>query len=100
MEKLGLYHRKCKQCGKHFECRIEYAYKRPKKTDNSTFHYFCSYKCVRAYDAENARKPTPKQQEILTLLNRGMSLKEVGETVGVNASRVGRVRDLWSVAAK
>ena len=100
METMGLYPRKCARCGAEFECRIEYAYKRVRKTNRELYDYFCSYKCVRAYDAENERKPTPRQQEILRLLNKGMEVADVAHELNASSCMVKVTRDKWSVAAR
>ena len=54
MGMLGLYPHKCRQCGKEFEGRREYAFKVPKRPGWDKYYYFCSHKCFRAY--ENSEK--------------------------------------------
>lgn len=48
-EAFGYFPRKCKNCGKNFESRYEYAYKRNREYGKGQY-YFCSYSCMREYD--------------------------------------------------
>ena len=68
-ENMGLHNRKCTQCGKQFEGRMEYAYKIPIKKITSAYYYFCSYKCMRAYEKEHVNER--KKKEIAWQLNGG-----------------------------
>ena len=47
MTLFDLHARKCKQCGKKFEARLEYAYK-IERVHKSTL-WFCSYHCLQDY---------------------------------------------------
>lgn len=53
---LGLHKRKCAECGKDFEARIEYVYKIEDYHTNTkgTTHWYCSYTCYRK--AQKRRK--------------------------------------------
>ena len=55
---LGLRIHKCVNCGKTFECSVDYVYKRTKPNSRGYFNYLCSYSCLREYDKthENKRK--------------------------------------------
>ena len=59
-EMLGLHKRECKQCGKQFESRTSYAYRIPTRKTGQ-FTYFCSWKCLRAYEQEHANWKKKKQ---------------------------------------
>lgn len=95
--KVGLYEHKCKQCGKHFECRSEYAYKLSKRNSTKGFHYFCSYKCLRAYEEEHSKKkkPNEKERQMLELLKAGIGLNEISRQLDVSKSYVTMTRDKW-----
>ena len=45
VETLGMHTHICPVCGREFECRQEYAYKRFTKDKKSI--YFCSWSCLR-----------------------------------------------------
>lgn len=47
---LDLYPHKCKQCGKYFKCSKQYVYKAGIRKG---IVWFCSYKCLRAYETED-----------------------------------------------
>ena len=50
-ETLGLFKRKCSECGKDFESHTEYVYKRNRKgRKKAAYDYFCSYSCMRKWD--------------------------------------------------
>ena len=52
-ESVGLHPHKCYVCGKEFECRVEYTYRRYKKgAKGNTYDYFCSYTCMRKAQKE------------------------------------------------
>lgn len=71
-ETLGLHERKCVQCGKDFEARQEWQYKRPKTVhDHTSYRYFCSYRCLRAYEKEHEHVNVKKQRMIQYQLNIG-----------------------------
>lgn len=56
---IGLHAHVCKSCGKTFECRTSYAYKKNVGKHNSTTIWFCSYTCMRSFEKEklvNAQK--------------------------------------------
>ena len=53
MKAFDLYKRKCPVCGKRFESGVMYAYKREKR--HNSYHYFCSWHCLRQFD-RNSRK--------------------------------------------
>ena len=92
---VGLYKHKCKQCMKEFECRREYAYKIPFSKNDGRYYWFCSYKCIRAYerDHDKRKKPTEAQKRILDLLDSGMKLADAARMLGMRYSQVAFIRD-------
>ncbi len=94
---IGLYPRKCKQCGKKFDCRKEYRYKILRYGSEECYDWFCSWKCIQAYRREHTKvkKPDERDQKILNLLDCGRSLAETGEMMGLSRKVVIRVRDKW-----
>lgn len=52
---FDLHKRKCKQCGKPFESRMEYAYKMERRKGKKLYYYFCSWHCLRQYENANAK---------------------------------------------
>jgi hypothetical protein len=49
VEALGLKEHKCTVCGKKFECKTTYAYRKVNKKGKANI-YFCSYSCMRKYE--------------------------------------------------
>ena len=47
---IGLWPHKCHVCGKMFECTKDYVYKILRK--GGAYTWFCSYKCMRAFEKE------------------------------------------------
>lgn len=97
MVQIGLYPHKCKECGKKFEARSEYAYKLHRYKSSDDFEWFCSYKCLREYEKTHSRKkkPTVCEQKYLDLLDTGLTITEVARLKNVNVSFVGRVKHKW-----
>lgn len=53
LKTIGLHEHVCFTCGKTFECRADYVYKkRVSKTKNP--EYFCSYTCMRKAEKDGA----------------------------------------------
>ena len=50
--------KKCAICGKDIYAGEEWAYKRREKSERTK--WFCSYKCMRAYDAKRGQKKRPE----------------------------------------
>ena len=50
--------KKCAICGKDIYAGEEWAYKRREKSERTK--WFCSYKCMRAYDAKHGQKKRPE----------------------------------------
>ena len=94
---IGLYPHKCKECGKKFEARSEYAYKLHKYKTSDDFVWFCSYKCLRAYEDKHTRKkkPNERDQKVLDLIREGISLTEIGRRFGITYGMVAYIRDKW-----
>jgi len=46
LKTIGLHEHVCYTCGKTFECRSEYAYKKYTSRTQGT-EYYCSYTCMR-----------------------------------------------------
>jgi YHS domain-containing protein len=76
-ETVGLYNRICTQCGKHFEGRSEYAYKVQDKHITDKYYYFCSWKCLRAYEREHI--DWKKKKEIAYQLSVGEIKEDIYE---------------------
>ena len=53
LKTIGLYKHRCRVCGKEFECRSSYAYKRGR---NDNYIWFCSWHCIREYDKRIEKK--------------------------------------------
>ena len=87
---IGLYPHKCRECGKKFEARTEYAYKLHKYQSSDDCDWFCSYKCLRAYESKHTRKkkPNERDQKILDMISEGLSLTEIGKRFGITYSMV------------
>lgn len=59
LKAFDLHKRKCAQCGKNFESRMEYAYKVERRKGKKLYYYFCSWHCLRQYEKNkqvNGRK--------------------------------------------
>lgn len=97
MKSIGLYPHKCKKCGKKFEARSEYAYKLHKFKTSDEFVWFCSYRCLRAYENTHSKKkkPSEREQEILNLIAKGINLTDVGRRFGITYQAVAYIRDKW-----
>lgn len=97
MVRIGLYPHKCKECSKKFEARSEYAYKLHRFRSSDDYDWFCSYKCLRAFEAKHSKKkkPSEREQEILDLLKRGINPTEVGKKLGMSYQMVAYIRDKW-----
>ena len=54
--------KKCAICGKDIYAGEEWAYKRREKSERTK--WFCSYKCMRAYDAKHGSKQVPDIEEM------------------------------------
>ena len=46
LKTIGLHEHKCYVCGKVFECRVDYVYKKHTNKAKGT-EYYCSYSCMR-----------------------------------------------------
>ena len=96
---IGLYPHKCKQCGKEFECRSEWAYKLPRKGRLDHF-WFCTHRCIRAYEEalqeKKMRTPSERDREILELLAEGVGATEIARKMGLSYYQVVRIRDKWA----
>lgn len=100
-ETMGLIERKCAQCGRTFEARMEWAYKITKPGSICTYFWFCRHKCIRAYEREHTKpqeRPTKLQEAILERLEELHSLAEVAREFGVSYKRVQNIRDKWGKA--
>lgn len=54
-EALGLHEHTCHTCGKNFECRTDYAYKKYTTRSRGT-EYYCSYTCMRKAERNEESK--------------------------------------------
>lgn len=99
MIQIGMYPRKCRNCGKEFECRKEWGWKIPRNRNNGTYFYFCRYSCMREYEkAKEARKKpkmTPMTMQVLGLLREGYNQSEAGRIVGMTYKQVNRIKEAW-----
>ncbi len=89
MKLFDLHDRKCKQCGKLFESRKEYAYRSQVK--KGRYIYFCSYKCMRKYEKkkeENKVKYSEIEQSVYRALGEGMTPKEAADALGLSMPTV------------
>ena len=99
VETMGLHPRTCQQCGKGFESRSDYAYR--KETGHGKSIWFCSHKCIRAFEREalvrnrRGKAPGDDAQKILRLLKRGLSQSQVADELGIRPQRVAEIRDRW-----
>ena len=99
-KQIGIYPRKCRWCGKEFECRREYGWKIPISRKSDFYYYFCKYSCMRAYEKDKEEKKvrgkkTPEDKQVLALLNAGYNQCEASRITGVNYRRVRTIRDKW-----
>lgn len=100
-ETMGLFERKCTQCGKTFEARSEWAYRIPKTRSSCAYFWFCQHKCIRAYEREHTKpqeRPTKWQEAVLKRLEELHSLAEVAREFGISYKRVSNIRDKWGKA--
>ena len=97
MIQIGLYPHKCKQCGKRFEARREYAYKLPKFHRTDDYDWFCSYKHLRQYEQEHSLKEklTAREVEAINLMEQGLKTMEIATRMGVSRNRVLAIKDKW-----
>ena len=95
MISIGLHEHECEQCGKKFECRSEYAYKKQRRSGLAVYRWFCSYKCMRAYETTSKKHPTKRESEILDQLNKGLKCAEICKNSGVSKSYVYQVKNKW-----
>lgn len=93
--------KKCHLCGKRF-LGSEDAW-RFKRTQQGISHilYFCSWSCIRKWDAEmeakrkKGRKRCPQEQEIYRLLAEKEQPKLICERLGINRSTYWYYRERW-----
>ena len=90
MEQHGfIIEHECPICGKTFVTTSEWVYKRG---SGHRVTYLCSYKHMRQWDDEHKRKPgkneSPYKDQIIELLNKGLSQAKVAETLGINVNTV------------
>ena len=97
MIQVGLYPHKCKQCGKRFEARREYAYKLPKFHKTEEYYWFCSYKHLRQYEQEHSsvKKLTPREAEAIRMVEQGFTTMEIATKMGVSRNRVFAIKEKW-----
>lgn len=95
MISIGLHEHECIQCGKKFECRNEYAYKKPRRSGLAIYRWFCSYKCMRTYETTSKKHPTKRESEILDQLNKGLKYDEICKNSGVSKSYISQVKKKW-----
>ena len=89
MKLFDLFDRKCRQCGKHFESRKEYSYRKTVK--KGRYIYFCSYKCMRLYEKarmEKKVKYSEIEQSVYKALAAGMTPKETADALGLSMPTV------------
>ena len=82
---------KCAECGKSFCAREEWAYVRAKESTSSHKKWFCSWGCLRKYEAKHGdgnRKPNKAKDEILRMLSEGKSAKEISDVLGIRQAMV------------
>ena len=80
--------RKCEICKKDFCARDEWVYVRGVDSHRK---WFCSWKCLRKYDAkqeERKKKPCQTKDEILQMLAEGKNAKEISEELGIRQAMV------------
>ena len=65
MIQIGLYPHKCKNCGKRFEARSEYVYKRDRANKSKEFDWFCSYRCLREAELKEVTKKSKWRKRLV-----------------------------------
>ena len=83
MNDLG-HERKCSLCKKRFILYPDWVYKKGK---HEHCYVFCSWKCLRAYEAgQGTAKET--RDKIIQALKDGLTVREISILLGVDQSRV------------
>ena len=88
MEHGYLIEHDCQQCGKQFIPTSMWVYKR---TKGNVIKYFCSWHCLKEWDEAHVKKnckPGKHKDEIIELLESGMSRAKVAEQLGVSVPMV------------
>ena len=76
--------RKCPICGKVFLAHEEWAYK---KTKDKHSNIFCSWGCLRKWEAQHGSRKD-RQQRIINALSDGLNPKEAALLLGEPVSKV------------
>jgi DNA-binding NarL/FixJ family response regulator len=86
-ERFDRMEKNCDRCGKEFVMPCgDWAYKRYK---GKGVQYFCSWKCIRAYEREHDKpKKIDERERIIQALADGLSVKEVSTLLDVDTSKV------------
>ena len=95
MNYIGIYVHKCPICGKKFECRSDYGWKKQLGNKGDKFAWFCSYSCMREFERTKIKKPTKRQKEIMDTLKSTKNIEETARILGIKRGRVVAVRDQW-----
>ena len=98
MSDFAYREKKCLECGKKFIVQSvdDYVYKR---WCNGQDRYFCSWSCVRKWDAEREPK-TLRRDRIIDGLKDGLSIAEICNRYGVDRSNVVYWRDKLKVQSE
>ena len=82
----GKMEKACKNCGKEFEMPCgDWAFKKYK---GRSILYFCSWKCIRAWEKVHEVSKIDQRERIIQALSDGLTVKEVSVLVGADPTKV------------
>lgn len=85
-DRFNRMEKNCHRCGKEFEMPCgDWAYKQYK---GRGIRYFCSWKCMRAWEKEHDHSKIGERERIIQALADGLSVKEVSVLLNVDSSKV------------
>ena len=91
--------KECTICGKAFLGGEDWAYQR-RKREHGRALYFCSWTCMRNFDAghtaKKGRKRTPHEKEIYRRLDVGERPIDIARDLGITIGTVHYYKDRWT----
>ena len=86
MTEFAYQEKKCGRCGREFIIHDpeDYVFKRHLR---GGYQYFCSWSCLRRWEAQRGSK-TERRDRIIQALKDGLTVKEICELVKVDMSSV------------
>ena len=81
----------CENCGKQFMMMSQdWAYRGWRK---KLPIYFCTWKCMRAYEQKHPKNLAAERERIIQALNDGLSVKEIRDMLCVDVEKVKYVKN-------